>query len=265
MVKVPGQLNHYSSLDSTNFGDCHCATAACRPSLYDLSLFHVTWPPVPPFNPVFPQVYQRPALGRLSIYFAVQDAVTDSLFSWLSQTHSRTSISHLLLFSHESSALFRISAASLRPGTLDRLTILGSHMVLTTLKVNMASNLTLAVYPSVHTLFLYADAVNPSVKEGGISFWKTLEFMLRDAQFHLRRLYVRNVSAGLLGLQEDRIDSDLVDVILSRDNFKDLQFVQFTVVLSGTTTLSMPVLTRTVQSRLPGLHSRRLIRVVPWR
>ena len=110
------------------------------PVLETLSLHHVTWSHMSPLSPVS-RVDKRPALLRLSVNFTATDIYIDHLLLWLGQTPSRTSITHLLLFSHESSTYYRNTyAITLRPETLDRLTALLSCMNLTTLKVNMSAN-----------------------------------------------------------------------------------------------------------------------------
>ncbi|RPD61343.1 hypothetical protein L227DRAFT_574411 [Lentinus tigrinus ALCF2SS1-6] len=98
----PLLLSQFGQLRRLSLRDCRMLSfnylrrvLTAAPWLYDLSLFHVTWPSVPPLNPFFPQIYQRPAFGRLSIYFAIQDAVTDSLFSWLSQTRFEPNFGHI--------------------------------------------------------------------------------------------------------------------------------------------------------------------------
>ena len=84
--------------------------------------------------------------------------------------------------------------------------------------------------------------------------------MLRDARFQLQRLYIRNVAGDLLTRREDRVYSDMVNLLLGRDNYTTLQFVHFTVQplspLNKTDTLAL-----TIQSRLPDLHSRGLVKV----
>lgn len=147
LLSTFGQLRRLSLRDCRlpSFHFLRRALAAAA-SLQDLSLFHVTWPHVSPLVATVSQAHNSPALHRLSVYFTATDTVVDPLLRWLGQTHSRTSISHLLLFAHESRESYRnTSAIALRSDTLDDLKTLGSHVYLTTLKVTMAGSYALWV------------------------------------------------------------------------------------------------------------------------
>ncbi|RDX40352.1 hypothetical protein OH76DRAFT_360283 [Lentinus brumalis] len=262
LLSTFGQLRRLSLRDCClpSFHFLPRALAAAT-SLQDLSLFHVTWPHVSPLVPTISQAHKSPALHRLSVYFTATDTVVDPLLRWLCQTCSRNSISHLLLFAHESRESYRnTSAIVLRSDMLDDLTTLGSYMYLTTLKVTMVRNFSLAMFPNVHALFIYADALPaPSYNETqpvqvqAISFWSTLVLMLRDTHFPLRRLYIRNVVSDLL-----LVDSDQANVVLARDNFSILQLVRFTVMRGRATPKS--VLAEMIK-RLPNLYSRGILEV----
>ncbi len=135
----------------------------------------------------------------------------------------------------------------------------------TTLTLLSIENLSLSMFPSVHTLFIYADALpapfyngNQPVQYQGISFWSTLVFMLRDTHFLLRHLYIRNVLGDLLCLVEDRVCSEEANTVLCRGNFRTLQLVRFTVV-RGRTTRERWV--AEMVKRVPNLHSRGILEV----
>ncbi|KAI0731095.1 hypothetical protein C8Q76DRAFT_793193 [Earliella scabrosa] len=230
------------------------------PGLNELEVYYTRWRPIPPERPRMPVFASRrlPALITLSVEFADDEECVAELLEWLFGTPTRGSLQslHYLPF-----VIQKASHNHLLQMVAPNLTDLWIFDAMT----DGPGKILLPPFVQLKKLRISYYFAVPQTHGSQAAIWARTSLLLEELPSQLAVLYLdvdlysdRNtmVSYG----PEARLDFEgieVLDTVLERPNYKDLQILSFILIVRGGDDITEAQYRERFRQKLPKLHARR--------